>query len=105
MEHIEVYGERHREIRKAKMNTNREELGDLFIKLGEAFKRGVFDISEPIPSIEPERIELVEPLVFKFLYAHEEGGLELELEVEWSQSRVSQMNDIHGKNGEITSPP
>lgn len=93
MEHIEVYGERHRAIRKLRVQTDREQLGDIFIKLGESFKRGEFDISEPIPSIEPEKIELTEPLVFKFLYAHDNGGLEFEIEVEWSPKKKSEIVD------------
>jgi len=84
MEYLEVYGERHRAIRRFRDQLDRERLGELFTRLGASFKRGTFDLSEAIPSLQPETIELAEPLKVKFLYAHENGGLEIEIEVEWS---------------------
>jgi hypothetical protein len=66
---------------------------DIFKKLGESFKRVEFDISELILSIEPEKIDLTEPLVFKVLYAHDDDGLEFEIEVEWSLKKNSRIND------------
>lgn len=87
IEHIELYGERHRTIRRFQEKTDREKLGDFFIKLGESFKRETFDLSTISPAIEPEIIRLVEPIKLKFLYAHENSGLEIEIEVEWSPEK------------------
>ena len=85
MEHIEVYGERHRAIRKFRARMRREEASHMLRRLGDAIKKGTFDVSEAIPSLEPEIINLIEPLEMKFLYAYVEDGLEIEIEIEWSK--------------------
>ena len=83
MEHIEAYGEAHRAIQRFKGYLAREEVGDLLIKMGEGVKRGAFDLSEIISSLESVAVEPTEPLRFKLLYAWENGKLEIELEFEW----------------------
>ncbi len=83
MEHIEAYGELHRAIRRFKGKIDKEGLGDLMVKMGEGIKKGVFDLSEILPSVRSAQIELAEPLQFKLLYAWENGKLEIELEFEW----------------------
>lgn len=84
MEHIEAYGEAHRAIRRFRGSLSRDELGDLLIKMGEGLRSGPFDVSEVLPSLEAVVVEPTEPLQVKFLYAWEDGKLEVELEFEWT---------------------
>jgi len=94
MEHIEAYGEAHRAIQRFKGDLNREEVGNLLIKMGEGVKKGAFDLSEIIPSLESVVVEPTEPLRFKLLYAWENGKLEIELEFEWvSTERGEEIQD------------
>ena len=102
MEHIEVYGERHRAICKLREKLSREEVGELFTNLGAAIREGSFDVSKPIPKLAPFSIEMVEPLDFKFLYAHEEDGFEIEIEVEWSHRKNEKSHNIVAPNNSET---
>jgi amphi-Trp domain-containing protein len=83
MEHVELYGERHRALRRLKKEMPRSELADALIRLGESIKESSFDISDVIPSLESMKVELPEQLMFKFLYAPEGEGMEIEIELEW----------------------
>ncbi len=83
MEHVELYGERHRALRRLRREMSREELAELFVRLGESIKKSSFDVSEVIPALESMKIELPEQAMFKFLYAPEGDGMEIEIELEW----------------------
>ncbi|KYH39404.1 MAG: PadR family transcriptional regulator [Candidatus Bathyarchaeota archaeon B23] len=83
IEHIEAYGEAHRAIRRFRGQLSRRELGDLLQELGRGLERGSFDLSEVLPQLEAIRVEPTEPLDVKFLYAWDEGRLEIEMEFEW----------------------
>jgi len=84
MEHIEAYGEAHRAIRQFRGSLSRDEVGNLLIGMGEGLRTGRFDVSEVLPSLKAVVVEPTEPLQVKFLYAWEDGNLEIELEFEWS---------------------
>jgi len=83
MEHVEAYGEAHRSISKFKGNMTREEVGRLLIAMGEGLKKGRFNVSDVLPELEASLVEPTDPLQVKFLYAWEDGKLEIELEFEW----------------------
>jgi PadR family transcriptional regulator PadR len=83
MEHVELYGERHRALRRLKMEMTRNELSDVIVRLGESMRETSFDVSDALPTLESMQIELPEQLMFKFLYAPEGEGMEIELELEW----------------------
>lgn len=83
MEYVELYGERHRALRRLKKEMTREELADVIVRLGESLRKSSFDVSDVIPALESMEIELPEQLLFKFLYAPEGDGMEIEIEVEW----------------------
>lgn len=84
MEHIEAYGEAHRAIRRFRGSLSRDEMGNILIGMGEGLRTGHFDVSELLPPLEAAVVEPTEPLQVKFLYAWEDGKLEVELEFEWS---------------------
>jgi len=86
MEHVEEFGDRHRAIRRMKVEMSPEEAGDTLIRFGEAIKKGSLDISDPLPVLEPEHVELGRSLIFKFLYANEGERFEFEFEIEWTLS-------------------
>jgi len=83
MEHVEAYGEAHRSIRRFRGNMTRGEAGRLLTGMGEGLKIGRFDVSEVFPGLEASLVEPTDPLQVKFLYAWEDGKLEIELEFEW----------------------
>jgi len=83
MEHVEAYGEAHRSIRRFRGNMTRGEVGRLLTGMGEGLKIGRFDVSEVFPGLEASLVEPTDPLQVKFLYAWEDGKLEIELEFEW----------------------
>jgi len=87
MEHIEEYGEAHRAIRLFRGNLSKTEMGNLLITMGEGLKKGQFDVSELLPDLEAAKVTPTEPLQVKFLYAWEDGNLEVELEFEWTPQR------------------
>jgi len=98
MDHIEVYGERHRAICKLREKLSCEEVGELFTRLGAAIKEGSFDVSKPIPKLAPFSIEMAEPLDFKFLYAYGDDGYEIEIEIEWDRQKdekIIQLKNAH----------
>lgn len=108
MDQVDQYGERHRAIRVHRARLDRKELGDILVRLGEAVKKGAFDISTPLPTVEPSRVELTEPLFFKLLYAYEEDRLEVEMEFEWkpentprTRSKLEQNNTVEEPNKPI----
>jgi len=84
MEHIEAYGETHRAIRRFRGNLSKDDMGSLLIGMGEGLRAGQFDVSEILPSLDAVLVEPTEPLQVKFLYAWEDGNLEVELEFEWT---------------------
>lgn len=84
MEHIEAYGDAHRAIRLFRGSLSKDKIGKLLIKMGEGFRTGQFDVSVLLPNLEAAKVEPIEPLQVKFLYAWEDGNLEIELEFEWS---------------------
>jgi len=83
MEHIEIYGDAHRAIRQFRGSLSKDEMGTLLIKMGEGLRNGLFNVSELLPILEAEIVELTDPLEVKFLYAWKNGNLEIELEFEW----------------------
>jgi len=83
MEYVELYGERHRALRKKRTEMDNEEAGDVISRLGEGIKKGRFDVSECIPTLETMEIRLPDKVMFKFLLAPEGDGMEIEIEVEW----------------------
>ena len=87
MEHVEIYGERHRALRRQKGEMRRSEVADALIRLGEAIKESTFDVSDVLPSLESMKVELAEVVMFKFLYAPEGNGMEIEIELEWPNSQ------------------
>ena len=89
MEYVELYGEKHRSLRKMKREMTRSELADVIVRLGESMKKASFDVSEALPTLEPIEIKLPEQLMFKFLYAPEGEGMEIEIEVEWLNKQKS----------------
>jgi DNA-binding PadR family transcriptional regulator len=90
MEHVELYGERHRALRRLKKEFSRRELGDILFKLGKSIKGSSFDVSEVVPDLEPMRIEIPDKAVFKFVYAPEGKGMEIEIELEWLTKQGSE---------------
>jgi len=84
MEHIEAYGEAHRAIRRFRGTLSKDEMGNLLIRMGDGLRIGHFDVSELLPHLEAAMVKPTEPLKVKFLYAWEDGKLEVELEFEWS---------------------
>lgn len=87
MEHLEAYGDTHRAIQQFRGSLSKDELGNLLITVGEGLKSGRFVISEALPSLKAVVVEPTEPLQVKFLYAWEDGKLEVELEFEWIPTR------------------
>jgi amphi-Trp domain-containing protein len=83
MEYVELFGERHRALRRMKMEMPRKELADVIVKLGESMREASFNVSDALPTLESMEIELPEQLMFKFLYAPEGDEMEIEIEVEW----------------------
>ena len=83
MEHVELYGERHRALRRLKTEMTRKELSDVIVRLGESMREASFDVSDALPTLESMQIVLPEQLMFKFLYAPEGEGMEIEIELEW----------------------
>ncbi len=67
----------------------REEAGEMLIKLGEGIKRGEFDVAGAIPSLEPLGVKLPPDVMFKFIYAPEGEGFEIEVEVEWPKKPIA----------------
>lgn len=88
MEHIEAYGEAHRAIRRFRGTLSKDALGNLLMAMGEGLRAGQFDVSELLPHLEAATVQPTEPLQVKFLYAWEDGKLEVELEFEWSPSEA-----------------
>jgi len=98
MEHIEVYGDAHRAIRQFRGSLSRDEMGTLLIMMGEGLRNGLFDVSELLPLLEAEIVEPTDPLEVKFLYAYENGNLEIELEFEWKpQEKADRVREVHGQ--------
>jgi len=98
MEHIEVYGDAHRAIRQFRGSLSRDEMGTLLIMMGEGLRNGLFDVSELLPLLEAEIVEPTDPLEVKFLYAWENGNLEIELEFEWKpQEKADHVREVHGQ--------
>ncbi len=96
MEHIEVYGDAHRAIRQFRGSLSRDEMGTLLIMMGEGLRNGLFDVSELLPLLEAEIVEPTDPLEVKFLYAWENGNLEIELEFEWKpQEKADRVREVH----------
>jgi amphi-Trp domain-containing protein len=89
MEHVELYGERHRALRRLKEEMTRIEVADVLIRLGESIKESSFDISNVVQSLDPMKVELPERVMFKLLYAPEGDGMEIELELEWPNKQAS----------------
>lgn len=87
MEHIEVYGDAHRAIRQFRGSLSKDEMGTLLIKMGEGLRTGLFNVSELLPRLESEIVEPTDPLEVKFLYAWENGNLEVELEYKWKPQK------------------
>jgi amphi-Trp domain-containing protein len=83
MEHVELYGERHRALRRLKEEMTRAELADVFVRLGESMREGSFDVSDVVPALGSMEIDLPKQVMFKFLYAPEGDGMEIEIELEW----------------------
>lgn len=83
MEYVELYGERHRAIRKLRSEMTREAAGNILIRLGEGIKEGGFDVSDTLPNLEPLKVVIPSQTMFKFVYAPEGDGFEIEVEVEW----------------------
>jgi DNA-binding PadR family transcriptional regulator len=83
MEHVELYGERHRALRRLKKEMPRRDLAEAIVRLGESMKEASFDVADVIPDLESMKIEIPEKATFKFLYAPEGDGMEIEIEVEW----------------------
>jgi PadR family transcriptional regulator PadR len=83
LEHVEAYGETHRAIRQFRGSLSTDEMGALLIRMGDGLRHGLFDVSEILPPLEAEIVEPTDPLAVKFLYAWEDGKLEVELEFEW----------------------
>jgi DNA-binding PadR family transcriptional regulator len=88
MEHVELYGERHRALRRLKKEMPRRELADIIVRLGEAIRESSFDVSEVIPDLESMEVKMPEQAMFKFLYAPEGEGMEIEIELEWPNKRA-----------------
>jgi PadR family transcriptional regulator, regulatory protein PadR len=86
MEHVELYGERHRALRRMKKEMPRGELADALIRFGELLKGPSFNVSNVLPALESMEVEVPENVVFKFLYAPEGDGMEIEIELEWPNS-------------------
>lgn len=98
MEHVEVYGDAHRAIRQFKGDLSRDEMGTLLIRMGEGLRNGLFDVSELFPILEAEIVEPTEPLEVKFLYAWENGNLEIELEFEWKpREKLDHASEVNAK--------
>jgi hypothetical protein len=96
MEHIEVYGDAHRAIRQFRGSLSRDEMGTLLIMMGEGLRKGLFDVSELLPLLEAEIVEPTDPLEVKFLYAWENGNLEIDLEFEWKpQEKADRVREVH----------
>jgi PadR family transcriptional regulator PadR len=96
MEHIEVYGDAHRAIRQFRGSLSRDEMGTLLIMMGEGLRNGLFDVSELLPLLEAEIVEPTDPLEVKFLYAWENGNLEIELEFEWKpQEKADHVREVY----------
>jgi DNA-binding PadR family transcriptional regulator len=87
MEHVELYGERHRALRRLREETPRSEVADALIRFGESIKGSSFNISDVIPALESMKIEVPEQVMFKFVYAPEGDGMEIEIEVEWQNKQ------------------
>lgn len=96
MEHIEAYGDAHRAIRQFRGSLSKDETGNLLIKMGEGLRTGLFNVSELLPQLEAEIVEPTDPLEVKFLYAWENGNLEVELEFEWkTQEKADLVSEAH----------
>lgn len=96
MEHIEVYGDAHRAIRQFRGSLSKDETGTLLIRMGEGLRTGLFDVSELFPHLEAEIVEPTDTLEVKFLYAWEDGNLEVELEFEWKpQKKTDRVSEVH----------
>ena len=96
MEHIEAYGDAHRAIRQFRGSLSKDEMGTLLMRMGEGLRIGLFDISELLPQLEAEIVEPTDPLEVKFLYAWENGNLEVELEFEWKpQEKADRVSEVH----------
>jgi DNA-binding PadR family transcriptional regulator len=91
MEYVELYGERHRSLRKFKAGVTREEAGGMLVRLGEGIIRGKFDVVEALPNLEPMSVIVPQNTIFKFIYAPEGDGFEIEVEVEWPQKEKSEI--------------
>jgi amphi-Trp domain-containing protein len=83
MEHVELYGERHRALRRLKKEMPRKDVADVLIRFGESIKEGSINIKDVLPVLESMEIELPEQVMFKFVYAPEGDGMEIEIELEW----------------------
>ncbi len=83
MEYVELFGERHRALRRLKEEMTQKDLAEVIIRLGESLRGASFDVSDVMPDLESMKIEVPENVMFKFLYAPEGDGMEIEIEVEW----------------------
>jgi amphi-Trp domain-containing protein len=94
MEHVEQYGERHRALRRLKKEMSRKEVADALIRLGESIKENSINVSDIIPALESMEIEMPEQVMFKFLYAPEGDGMEIEIELEWLNKKNHEKLDL-----------
>ena len=86
MEYVELYGERHRSLRKLRSEMSREEAGKMLVRLGEGITEGGFDVAEALPGLQPLKVDVPPEITFKFIYAPEGEGFEIEVEVEWPKN-------------------
>jgi amphi-Trp domain-containing protein len=94
MEHVELYGERHRALRRLKKEMPRKEVADALIRLGESIKENSINVSDVLPALESMEIEMPEQVMFKFLYAPEGEGMEIEIELEWLNKKNHEKLDL-----------
>ncbi len=89
---VENYREVHESIyRFKKQEIDKKDVSDILIKFGEMIKsNNEFQIDDIMPSNENStikdkkvKIKPTNPLTFKFLFAKEDGKLEVHMEIEW----------------------
>lgn len=88
IEVLETYREVHESIFRYKDRLRKEELSRSLVALGQGFRKSSIDISKILPAQRKMLVHPTEPVAFKFLYAKEEGDLEIHMELKWTPFRA-----------------
>jgi len=87
MEVLEHYREVHESIFRYETLTDKMEASKSLVALGRGLGKRLIDTSTVFPGQRRILVQPTEPVTFKFLYAKEDGDLELHMQLKWTATK------------------